>query len=61
MEHHHEIGQVNGLKPRLEKLERRTAHLQHHGLARGSGEHKRHPATGHYGMGPEGNKYQKRR
>jgi hypothetical protein len=34
--------------------------MQSHGMAKGDGSHKRHPSTGHYGMGPEGNKFRKR-
>lgn len=31
--------------------------MAHHGAARGKGDHKRHPATGHYSMGKAGNRY----
>jgi len=31
--------------------------MAHHGVARGAGDHKRHPATSGYSMGRHGNKY----
>lgn len=34
--------------------------MQSHGVAKGDGKHKRHPATSHYGMGKQGNKFGKR-
>lgn len=37
-----------------------TGAMQHHGLAKGDGSHKRHPSTSHFGMGREGNKFRKR-
>jgi hypothetical protein len=36
-----------------------TDAMKSHGVAKGNGEHKRHPATGHYGMGSRGNRYGK--
>ena len=35
--------------------------MQGHGLARGDGSNKRHPASSHYSMGSEGNKYRRRK
>lgn len=37
-----------------------TKAMKSHGVAKGDGKNKRHPATSHYGMGPAGNKYGKR-
>lgn len=34
--------------------------MQSHGMAKGDGVHKRHPATSHYNMGKQGNKFGKR-
>jgi hypothetical protein len=34
-----------------------TKAMKSHGVAKGDGKHKRHPATSHYGMGPKGNRY----
>lgn len=34
--------------------------MQGHGVARGDGQHRRHPSTSHYSMGREGNKYRSR-
>jgi hypothetical protein len=37
----------------------RTA-MKHHGVHRGDGEHKRHPATDHYSAGPQGHRVGRR-
>lgn len=36
-----------------------TDAMKSHGVAKGDGEHKRHPSTSHYGMGSRGNRYGK--
>jgi len=49
---------LKGLPERVGKHKGFTDAMKAHGVAKGA--NRRHPATGHFNMGPEGNKFGRR-